>query len=119
MKEITKDRRIKIEFDRLDQIFADLDIGTKATIDGLIRRAAYMRIALEDYETDLDANGYVEKFTQSPSAPPYDRKRPVAELYNAMNKNYQSIIKQLMDALPESVANDISKDILVFAAGAK
>lgn len=66
-----------------------------------------MRVTLEDYETDLDANGYVELFSQSEKTDPYERERPVARLYNTMNKNYQSIIKQLGDLLPKGeVASD-------------
>ena len=56
-----------------------------------------MRVTLEDMEQDLDQNGYVEMFTQSERTDPYERERPVARLYNTMNKNYQSIMKQLSD----------------------
>ena len=63
-----------------------------------------MRVTLEDYEKDLDENGYVEKFTQSEKMEPYERERPVARLYNTMNKNYQSIIKQLTDLIPKPEA---------------
>ena len=62
-----------------------------------------MRVTLEIYEKDLDENGYVESFTQSEKTEPYERERPVARLYNTMNKNYQSIIKQLTDLLPAEV----------------
>jgi hypothetical protein len=74
---------------------------TKSLIDGLIQRAAYMRITLEDYEADIDEHGYVEMFSQSVNTDPYERERPVVRLYNTMNKNYQSIIKQLSDLLPK------------------
>jgi hypothetical protein len=56
---------------------------------------------LEDYEKDLDTKGYVEMFTQSANTPPYERERPVARLYNTLNKNYQTIIKQLGDLFPK------------------
>ena len=62
-----------------------------------------MRITLEDYEKDLDDNGYVELFSQSDKTDPYERERPVARLYNTMNKNYQSIVKQLSDLVPKEV----------------
>lgn len=96
-----KATRISAEERRLKIIYSKTDRKNKSIIQGLIRRAAYMRVTLEDYEADLDAGGYVEKFTQSPTTEPYDRERPVARLYNAMNKNYQSIMKQLADILPE------------------
>lgn len=60
-----------------------------------------MRIMLEIYEADIDENGYIEMFSQSEKTDPYERERPVARLYNTMNKNYQSIIKQLTDLVPK------------------
>ncbi len=63
-----------------------------------------MRVQLEEYRRDLDDKGYVEMFTQSEKMAPYERERPVARLYNALNKNYQSILKQLSDLLPKPKA---------------
>lgn len=102
-KELTKDERITKEEKRLRTIYKNIDRDNKAIIDGLIQRAAYMRVTLEDYEKDLDEGGYTEMFTQSINTPPYERERPVARLYNTMNKNYQSIIKQLGDLVPKEV----------------
>jgi hypothetical protein len=119
MKELTKDERISKENKRLRAIYADLPSDVLELYDGLIHRAAYMRVALEDYETDLDARGYVESFSQSEKLDPYERERPVARLYNTMNKNYQSIMKQLADRLPEAVPADVSDDILKFSFGAR
>jgi len=103
-KEITKLTRINAEEKRLVDIYKDLQKDINAVTSGLVRRAAYMRATLEDYEKDLDAGGYVEMFSQSEKAEPYERERPVARLYNTMNKNYQSIIKQLVDLLPKHEA---------------
>ena len=99
--ELSKDERIKKEEKRLKRIYKNIAKDNKAIIDGLIQRAAYMRVSLEDYEKDLDEKGYVELFTQSEKTEPYERERPVARLYNTMNKNYQSIIKQLADLIPK------------------
>ncbi|MEF9960902.1 MAG: hypothetical protein RR090_12215 [Niameybacter sp.] len=93
--EITKHERIEEEIKRLKRIFTKIEPKEKKVIEGLIQRAAYMRITLEDYEKDLDEKGYVEMFSQSEKTPPYERERPVARLYNSMNGNYQKIMKQL------------------------
>lgn len=100
-KDLTKDERISKEEKRIRKSYKDIPKKLMTVADGLIRRAAYMRITLEDYENDLDENGYVEMFTQSERTEPYERERPVARLYNTMNKNYQSIIRQLSDLLPK------------------
>lgn len=115
----TKARRIEEEDLRIREVLRDLTTDLLNLYDGLIRRAAYMRITLEDYESDLDKNGYVEQFTQSEKTDPYERERPVARLYNAMNKNYQSIMKQLSDKLPDPVNESASEELMKFAFGAK
>ena len=100
-KELTKDERIIKEERRLKRIYKNIDKDNKAIIDGLIQRAAYMRVTLEDWEKDIMENGYYEMFTQSEKTDPYERERPVARLYNTMNANYQKIIKQLSDLVPK------------------
>lgn len=104
---LSKDERIQKEERRLKRIYKNIDKDNKAIIDGLIRRAAYMRTTLEDWEEDIDDNGYYEMFTQSEKTDPYERERPVARLYNTMNANYQKIIKQLSDLVPKQ---DMSKE---------
>jgi hypothetical protein len=95
---------IPLEIARLNLIFDNLPRDTKTLNEGLISRAAYMLATLQDYEKDLDENGYVEMFSQSDKVASYERERPVARLYNSMNKNYQSIMKQLSDLLPKPEA---------------
>lgn len=108
-EEVTKDERIKKEVRRLKAIYKDLGQKEKKVIEGLIQRAAYMRITLEDYEEDLNENGSVELFSQSEKTEPYERERPVARLYNTLNGNYQKIMKQLseyVDKTPPKVESD-------------
>ncbi len=107
MKTKTKETRIKSEKKRLLKIFGDMEDEKKLkTAQGLIERAAYMRVTLEDCESDIIDNGLTEKFAQGQQEP-YDRKRPVADLYNTMNTSYQKIIKQLIDLLPEETKTDV------------
>lgn len=76
-----------------------------------------MRIILDDCEKDIAENGMIENFTQSENVAPYERKRPVAELYNTMNKNYQSIIRQLSDLLPKEAAQTGEDEFKTFVGG--
>ena len=100
MREKTKDERIKAEERRLTKIYGDLKSEKKMkAAQGLIRRAAYMRVMLEECENDIVENGLTEKFSQG-EQDPYDRKRPIADLYSSLNTSYQKIIKQLTDLLP-------------------
>lgn len=117
LRDKAKRKRIAAEVGRLTGIFKDADTNTGSYLESLIKRAAFMRITLEDYEEDIRTNGSTELFTQSPSTPPYERERPVIRLYNAMNKNYQSIMKQLADALPDSLRSGSEDEINDFIQG--
>lgn len=103
-EEMSKDEKIQKEIRRLNRIYKNKPKNEKAVIEGLIRRAAYMRVTLEEMEEDLNINGYTESFTQSKDLAPYDRERPIARLYNTMNKNYQTIMKQLAEFVEKEPA---------------
>ena len=111
-----KDGRMQKEERKLKKIFKDIDENKKKTVEGLIKRASFMKASLEDFEIDLDQNGFVESFQQGEQKP-YDRKRPVADLYNTMNTSYQKIIKQLTDLLPEG--KEETDELLEFVGGGK
>ena len=89
--------RIKRETNRLNKIFTAKSEEEKSYLEGLIKRAAFMKIQLEDMEKDLVTNGWTEMFTQSVYSKPYERERPAARMYNSVNKNYQTLMRQLAD----------------------
>lgn len=101
--------RIKKEVTRLNKIFVAKNENEKELLVGLIKRAAFMKCQLDDMEKDLNTKGFVEMFSQSDKTDPYERERPTARLYNALNKNYQTLMKQLADFVDRS-DNNIEKD---------
>lgn len=100
-KELTKDERVKKEFNRLKRIYKALPKDTLMVVEGLLHEAADLRVRLEITRLDLDENGYDEMFSQSENQEPYERERPAARRYIAMNKSYQTIMKQLGDYIPK------------------
>ncbi|PWE71460.1 hypothetical protein B1R38_20495 [Bacillus cereus] len=100
-KELTKDERVNKEINRLKQIYKEMPKDTLMVVEGLIVEAADLRVRLEDIRKDLDENGYDEMFSQSENQEPYERERPQARRYIAMNKSYQTIMKQLGDYIPK------------------
>lgn len=104
-----REKKTRKEKKRLTEQFQAIDEKKKKLVEGLIERAAFMRVLLEELEEDLNKNGYWEWFSQGDQAP-YQRKRPAADLYNQTNKNYQSIIKQLSDLLPKDVPQPMTED---------
>lgn len=97
-----KSSAIKKEIKRLDGILSNVDENKKSIVEGLIKRASFMRATLEEMEIDLNENGFTEMFSQSENQDPYERVRPVATQYQTLNKNYQAIMKQLTDLLPKN-----------------
>ena len=77
----------------------------------LIPRVAFMQITLEDLEEDIKANG---TFELSKTRPRKLRERPVVKTYNAMIKNYNGTIKQLLDRLPSQKADEAEDELLAF-----
>lgn len=100
-KELTKEDRVKKEINRLKRIYKEMPKDTLMVVEGLIVEAADLRVRLEDIRKDLDENGYDEMFSQSDNQEPYERERPAARRYIAMNKSYQTIMKQLGDYIPK------------------
>ena len=100
---------ISVEIKRLTAQFGKIEPKKKRITVGLIERAAFMRIALMELEDDLNTYGFWEYFSQGDQEP-YQRKRPASEIYGQMNKNYQSIIKQLTDLLPKEAPKPDADD---------
>lgn len=106
-----REKLIQEEFKRIKPYFDVIQQDKRDVVLGLIHRASFIKIQLEDYEDDLNKNGYTDKFTQSDKLTPYERERPTARLYNALLKSYQSIIRQLVDLLPEESKEDAIDEI--------
>lgn len=112
------DKRIASEVKRLTDALSSCSEDRKAALDGLIKRAAFMRVKLEDLEEDIKVNGMTEWFAQTDKVAPYERRRPSADVYLSLNKNYQTIIKQINDLLPKAaVVEDTTDEFEDFVNG--
>ena len=89
------------EEERLRGLFKDIPENKLKIADGLIVQAARLRILLNDNWHDILENGEYEKFRQSQTQTPYDRRRPIVEHYDNRDKTYKEIIAQLIELLPE------------------
>lgn len=99
---LAKKRTEKSEINRLTKIFKDLPENQFAVAQGLIVQAARLRVRLDRLWEDIQENGETEQFSQSDKTDPYERERPAARLFTATDKNYQSVIKQLVEMVPQS-----------------
>ena len=112
-----KTRRVNAEIGRLTELFQGIESNESMAAQGLIRRAAWQRVELEDLEADIAANGWTEEFTQGRQS--YMRERPEGKAYNALNKNFQTVMKQLIALLPKDSNRDEAAALMSFVAGAK
>lgn len=113
-KEKTKEERISAEKRRLNRIYAAIEDGKKKVVSGLIERAAFARIQLEDLEKDLNENGWTEQFQQSEKCAPYERARPAGQSYISLSTSYQKIVKQLVDIVPDESSKDAAAELMSF-----
>lgn len=64
-------------------------------VEGLVQRAAFLRVELEDLEKDINENGSTEVYQAGPSSPPMTRVRAAAQHYDKMARQYLATCKQL------------------------
>ncbi|NTX58849.1 hypothetical protein HR086_46950 [Myxococcus sp. CA039A] len=116
-EELTKEARIKKEITRLKRILKDVPKDKLTAAEGLIRRAAFMQVTLEDLEADINEKGTIESFSQTEGIV-YDRERPAARLYNTTIRNYAAACKQLIDLLPDGKPKADVDELMAFVKGA-
>jgi len=102
-KLVARELLVKKEITRLNKLFKDIPTNKKNVVEGLIVQAARLRILLDSNWEDITINGDYELFSQG-EQDPYDRKRPVADLYNNRDKAYHTVVRQLVDLLPDDKA---------------
>ena len=98
--EITKQEKILAEIKRLNTTFSKLENKTKKVAQRLIENAAFMAVTLQELQDAINTKGFVEEYKNGENQHG-KKKSSEIDIYNAMIKNYSSIIKQLTDLLPK------------------
>ena len=99
-KTVTLKQRQHKEYSRLKKLFPPGDKDKLKAVDGLIQRAAFMRVTLEDLESVVNDSGVLDHFVQGSNE--YDREHPALKSYNSTIKNYVNTMRAICDALPDS-----------------
>ena len=99
MTEKDKQKRICDEYDRLSKYFEGADANRRAIIEPLIQNAAFMRITLEEMQAAINREGVTDHYRNGEHQ---EGKKSSAGVqgYNAMIKNYTTVIKTLMAHVP-------------------
>lgn len=99
MPDISKDARIKKEITRLKRIFKNIDENKLKTLEGVIDKAAFMRVILDDMEQRIIMNGWDDEY-QNGENQRGTKASPAAQLHLSMTKNYLAAIKLLVENAP-------------------
>ena len=96
---LTNEERIAVERQRLMEVFAALDANKLRTAQGLIDRAAFITVSLEDLEKALNEKGFVEEYQNGENQRGL-KKASEADIHISLTKNLNAIIKQLLELTP-------------------
>lgn len=100
---------------KLKRIFKDIDPGKQSTVEKLISNAAFMAESLDCLQEIIREKGFTEEY-QNGANQSGIKKCSEVEIYNTMIKNYSSVIKQLVDLLPDGEKSG-GDELLDFLSG--
>lgn len=83
----------------------------------LLDKAEFMNETLKKLEYKVKTEGVVTTMCQG--AYDIERENPALKSYNTTIKNYASVVKQIVDLLPENENKQAGEDLLKFIASGK
>ena len=105
------------ELEKLKKIFKDIEPGKRQTVEKLISNAAFMAESLDELQEIIREKGYIEEYKNGANQSGF-KKCSEVDIYNTMIKNYSSIVKQLIDILPDESKGG-GDELLEFISGKK
>lgn len=99
MSELTKEDRIKEEFERISKWFTDMDENERAVIDPIMQNSAFMKVTLDDLQEIINAEGVVDHYQNGANQHGL-KQSATLQGYNALVKNYAAVNKTLFSLLP-------------------
>lgn len=95
----SKEKRINKEFQRICLFFENADGNQRAIVAQLLQNAAFMAVTLEDLQETINAEGATEEY-QNGANQRGIKQSATLQSYNALIKNYTTVIKTLSSILP-------------------
>ena len=86
------------QFEKINKLFENVEENKRSLVEGLIEQNCFMYVQLKELNEIINKKGVVEKFKQGKQE--FDRERPATKTYNTMIKNYNLIVRQLIENLP-------------------
>lgn len=108
-------KRKSKELTKLKKIFKNIEPDKEKIVEKLISNAAFMAESLEELQEAIREKGFVEEYHNGANQSGI-KKCSEVEIYNTMIKNYSSVIKQLVDLLPNGTKIE-GDELLDFISG--
>lgn len=109
--EMTKEERIKEEFDRILVFYNEISPNQREVAYHLLQNSAFMAVTLQDLQEIINYEGVEDEYRNG--ANQYGTKpSAVIQAYNSMLKNYAGVQLKLMQLLPKKTANSRLADML-------
>jgi len=101
----------------LRAVFENINDDKSKLALSLLDKAEFMNKTLMILEQKIIEDGVVTIMPQGSYA--IERENPALRSYNTTIKNYTSVVKQIVDLLPESSTKQVGEDLLKFIASGK
>jgi len=108
-----KERAVKKELKRLEEIFSCLERNKFETMRGLIQTVAYLSVSARELEKIINENGYLEEY-QNGEKQKGVKQSEYVKIYTAYCKQLVSAIKTLVAEAPpakkKSLLNELKNE---------
>ena len=108
---------VKKEISRLQKIFQDIPDNKRAAVEGLIERAAFMRVTLQRLEGSIYDSDLVEEWRNGQQG--CLKQAATLQAFNSLMKNYATVIKQLTSLIPNRLERKAPQNALMELLNAK
>lgn len=103
MAQTEKEKRIKAELKRISSYFEKVPTNKKEVVRPLLQNASFMKVTLEDLQELINEEGVIDQYQNGANQSGLKQSASL-QSYNALVKNYASVIKSLCSLLPKEEA---------------
>lgn len=108
-KSLTADERRTIEEEKLWKALEELSENRKSVVEKTVIDAAFKAVQLEDLQAIIQKEGVIEEYQNGKNQTGRKVSSNV-QVYNSLDKSYQSQIKMLLDSLPKDNEGERKED---------
>lgn len=105
MEKNEREKEIKKDISKYKKIFKDLDGDKKIFAEKLYTQLAFMDATLKELKEQIETEGAVITGVNG-NGFEVTSEHPAQKSYNAIIKNYNTVMKSLIDLLPEKQRED-------------